>query len=47
MAGECARTQTCICPRADSACQRGQRDDPGEGRAMAHLHVGFLVSGRV
>lgn len=47
MAGECAGTQTRICPRAHWACQRGQRRDPGEGRAVAHLHVGFLVSGRV
>lgn len=47
MDGEGALTQTSICPTADSACQRGQVHDPGEGRAMADLHVAFLVSGRV
>lgn len=34
---------------ADSTCRTGagQGHDPGEGNAMADVHVGFLVSGRV
>lgn len=47
MDGNDAGTQTCICPTADSACQRVQGHDPAEGRAVADLHVAFLVSGRV